>query len=445
MTFAGKKLQDIYDSGSARLNELEESSTAKLTSKAAHHVNERQESEQQSKMEVAAKAAAVEEEIKRQAREAADRLKAAAEKERQTTETHLKQLSDRLALFSSDLKNAIDELKIGHESTLDDSFMRASDHYSSVVEGAAVDLETQHYVSGQRLRSQSSFFANSLQQKLDHSLWESRGSEKQSNSALFRNYMQKANSIESHFSTLMQRFNADFQNEFEKLEAHSNASDTDLELNSDTLNNKIDEILRSIEGDINEIFTTSSNNNKSALRSKFEGVCEQVEELSRDTSAQLRDDTTGATSRLTQASVASNQALKKKCEEVKEQVQMDMQAFVARMNGKVSETELVRAQLEEAKSRVINEIRSELIAIRNGFESKLGALMKEASASLASVGAEVDAEMKGAFDRSLSKIAADTQGAKKEIEDSTTKLVTMINEQKDNALKEIAHAAGVTD
>ncbi len=65
MTFAGKKLQDIYDSGSARLNELEEASTAKLANKASAHVNERQESEQQSKMEVAAKAAAVEEEIKR--------------------------------------------------------------------------------------------------------------------------------------------------------------------------------------------------------------------------------------------------------------------------------------------------------------------------------------------------------------------------------------------
>lgn len=74
MTFAGKKLQDIYDSGSARLNELEESATARLAGKASSHVNERQQSEQQSKMEVAAKAAAVEEEIKRQARQATERM-----------------------------------------------------------------------------------------------------------------------------------------------------------------------------------------------------------------------------------------------------------------------------------------------------------------------------------------------------------------------------------
>jgi hypothetical protein len=41
--------------------------------------------------------------------------------------------------------------------------------------------------------------------------------------------MQKANSIESHFSTLMQRFNADFQAEFNNLESHSNSSESGLE------------------------------------------------------------------------------------------------------------------------------------------------------------------------------------------------------------------------
>jgi DNA anti-recombination protein RmuC len=203
--------------------------------------------------------------------------------------------------------------------------------------------------------------------------------------------------------------------------------------------------LRAIEQDVNNVFSAASDSNVSALKAKFEGVCEQIEELAQDTSKKLTDDTSTATSRLTQASQSSNEALKKKCADVKERVQMDMQAFVGRMNGKVSETELVRAQLEEAKSRVINEIRSELIAIRNGFETKLGELMKDAVASLTNVGAEVDSEMKGAYERSLSKIVADSQSAKIEIEESTTKLVRLINDQKAAALNEIAHAAGAPD
>ena len=137
MTFAGKTLQDIYNSGSNQLNELEESATGKLTNKASLHLSERQESEQQSKMEVAAKAAAVDEEIKRQAREASERIRLALEKEKATSQAYMSELTTRLSSFNAQIKKAIEELRTSYEGTLDDGYLRASDHYSSVVEGIA--------------------------------------------------------------------------------------------------------------------------------------------------------------------------------------------------------------------------------------------------------------------------------------------------------------------
>lgn len=442
MTFAGKKLQDIYDSGSARLNELEESATARLAGKASSHVNERQQSEQQSKMEVAAKAAAVEEEIKRQARQATERMNLAAQKERANTEAYLSQLAGRLSQFQNDLKRAIENLKTAHQSSLDDSFMRASDHYSSVVEGAAVELETQHYTSGQRLRSQASFFANSLQQKLDHSVWEQRGSEKQSNSTLFRNYMQKANSIESHFSNLMQRFSGDFQTEFEKLENYARASEATMGKDSEVFSARIDAILSEIEREVNNVFTAASDANKMGLQDNFAGVCEGIEAHAVETAASLKEETKAATTKLTKASMASNLALKRKCDEVKEAVAADMESFKERIDTQLAESELVKRELEEAKARVIGEIRSELVNIRSTFEEHLQSLMRDAVASLTNLGREVDGEMEGAYERSLSKIGADSLAAKTEIAEATNKLLKLIAEQKAQALKEIAKAAG---
>lgn len=442
MTFAGKKLQDIYDSGSARLNELEESATARLAGKASSHVNERQQSEQQSKMEVAAKAAAVEEEIKRQAREATERMNLAAQKERANTEAYLLQLSGRLTQFQNDLKRAIENLKSAHQNSLDDSFMRASDHYSSVVEGAAVELETQHYTSGQRLRSQASFFANSLQQKLDHSVWEQRGSEKQSNSTLFRNYMQKANSIESHFSSLMQRFSGDFQAEFDKLESYARASESSMGKDSEVFNSRIDAILSDIEKEVNNIFTAASDANKMGLQDNFAGICEGIDAHATETAASLKEETKLATTKLTKASMASNLALKRKCDEVKEAIGADMEGFKERIDNQMAESELVKRELEEAKARVIGEIRSELVAIRSDFEGQLRRLMDEAVGSLTGLGMEVDSEMEGAYERSLSKIGADSLAAKTEISEATNKLLKLIADQKTQALKEIAKAAG---
>ncbi len=444
MTFAGKTLQDIYNSGSNQLNELEETVALKLSNKAGSHVSERQESEQQSKMEVAAKAAAVDEEIKRQAREASDRIRQTLEKEKGSNQQYMRDMTDRLLSFNSDIRKAIEELRTSYESSLDDGYLRASDHYSSTVEGSISSIQTQHYESGQRLRSQSSFFANNLQQKLDHSLWESRGSEKQSNSALFRNYMQKANNIESHFSTLLQRLNNEFKVEFEKLEKYAQEGQDDSASDSETLSDKIDQILVEVERDINEIFSACVDNNQAALTEKFAGTIEQVQDLGLETGKQLREDTNDVVSNLTVAARESEKSIKKKCDEVSERMHLDMQAFIGRINSKVNESDLVRRQLTEAKSKVINEIRDELIAIKNAFETRLSELTKEAKESLAAIAAEVDNDMKGAYDQSLFKITSDSTSAKGEIEETTKKLLTLITEQKNNALKEIARAAGET-
>jgi len=50
--------------------------------------------------------------------------------------------------------------------------------------------------------------------------------------------------------------------------------------------------------------------------------------------------------------------------------------------------------------------------------------------------------MKGAYDQSLFKITSDSTSARGEIEEASKKLLDMIAEQKNNALREIARAAG---
>lgn len=442
MTFAGKKLQDIYDSGSARLSELEDLSQSKLQAKSASHLTERQESEQQSKMEVAAKAAYVEEEIKKHSRETCERIKAAVEKEKQTSAQYLAQLTAKLSSFNTELKATIEDLKTSYQAGLEDNYQRASDHYAGAVEGTAQEIEGQHYQSGQRLRSQSSFFANSLQQKLDHSLWESRGSEKQSNSQLFRNYMQKANAIESHFSTLMQRLNGEFQSEFHRLEAYAKDTEQSISDATDSISHHIDSVLTEIEREVNEIFAAASQSNKEGIKERSSGNSEKVETHGKDTAKQLRDEVSELASRLADNSVLSNDALKGRCDEVRDKSHAEMKAFIARMTENVNESEETRKQLAEAKSRVIGEIRSDLIDIKDGFEKNLKEMMKEAMTDLESVQNEVVDDMSSAFERSLQKINSDSQSARGEIEEAVNRLLAMISQQKEQALKEIAKAAG---
>jgi hypothetical protein len=442
MTFSGKKLQDIYDSGSAQLNELEDSSTSKLSSKSSEHVSERQESEQQSKMEVAAKAAAVEEEIKRHAKETAERMKAAMQAEKESTANHLRALLERLTVYTGDLKAAIAELKQSYQVSLDDNYQNAADHYASAVENTSHEIAVQHHESGQRLRSQSSFYANSLQQKLDHSLWETRGSEKQSISQLFRNYMQKANGIESHFSGLMQKLQDEFQAAFTSLEEFSKETESSIGQSTETFNERIEQVLQTVEKDINEIFAAARDTNLETLKQKFEGTRSQVETLSGDTAKQLKEEVKELTSKLTQSSLQSSHNLRKKCDEVKDKVQADMNAFVGRMTEHVTESETTRLKLAEAKARVIAEIRADLVSIRENFEENLRTMMKKGETEIVRVQEEVIEDMKSAYSRSLLKIGSDSQATKNEIEEAASRLLDLIEKSKTQALAEIARAAG---
>jgi hypothetical protein len=245
-----------------------------------------------------------------------------------------------------------------------------------------------------------------------------------------------------HFSGLMQKLSDQFQEEFDHLEEAARETEEGLENNTDSLSTRIDKVLADIEKDINEIFASARDTNKQTLKDKFEATRSQVEELSHDTGKQVKDEVSELTGKLSQNSLQANHALRKKCEELKERAQADMNSFVGRMTENVTESEATRQQLADAKARVIAEIKAELVTIRDGFEANLKSMMQSAMDDLNSVQDEVVSDMKQAYDRSLLKIGNDSQGARNEIEEATKKLLAMISKNRTQALEEIARAAG---
>ncbi|HMO19968.1 MAG TPA: hypothetical protein PKC98_03260, partial [Candidatus Melainabacteria bacterium] len=79
-------------------------------------------------------------------------------------------------------------------------------------------LEKQSFESTKAIHQHGSGSTNKLQQKLDQNVWESRGSEKQSISQLYKSYMAKANGIEGHFSSLLKKLSNEYAGQFQRLE-----------------------------------------------------------------------------------------------------------------------------------------------------------------------------------------------------------------------------------
>jgi len=254
--------------------------------------------------------------------------------------------------------------------------------------------------------------------------------------------MQKANGIESHFSGLMQKLQDEFQAAFTSLEEFSKETESSIGQSTETFNERIEQVLQTVEKDINEIFAAARDTNLETLKQKFEGTRSQVETLSGDTAKQLKEEVKELTSKLTQSSLQSSHNLRKKCDEVKDKVQADMNAFVGRMTEHVTESETTRLKLAEAKARVIAEIRADLVSIRENFEENLRTMMKKGESEIVRVQEEVIEDMKSAYSRSLLKIGSDSQATKNEIEEAASRLLDLIEKSKTQALAEISRAAG---
>src|SRR5277367_2026843 len=119
MTFAGKKLQDIYDSGAGLLAELESTVSERLkTAKRAHTDNFRSNVET-SGSKISKTAAALQTDLSDNVEHSLERLRRVATNEIKESENHALQMVTELANLSEKLKSSIAALKSAHEENVD--------------------------------------------------------------------------------------------------------------------------------------------------------------------------------------------------------------------------------------------------------------------------------------------------------------------------------------
>lgn len=442
MSFPGKKLQDIYDDASQRLAELESGASTRLKDLSDAHQTNRKNVEAESLSQMEDRAHDVEGELRTQSALCVDRLKKLIELEKKTTDQHVRQQLSDLDSLAERLRSSIVDLKRAYADSLDDLYDSLSNDYSATVEQVSSEIERQSFSSSKNLKAHGTFLANSLQQKLDHNLWESRGGEKQINSTLLKTYMQKAGSIETHFSMLMQKMSSEFQNQYKDLEQYCRQSVAGIDADSPAIMEQLESVASEAETNIQKFFKETLDRHNKNLNSHLGAIAEDLGNMHVGATANLSQKTQEYSSNLLAASETAQEALRVKCKEVVEKVDDDMEAFTNRIEAKVKTSSALRDDLESTKSGVISDIRKELVDIRNGFEDRLAAMVKEATDRVKNITREADADIKNAQQRCMSKLNTDGTSARTEIEEATQRLLKSVEEQRQSALAEIARQAG---
>ncbi len=442
MTLAGKKLQIIYDSGTESLSNIETDSIAKLTGSANKHAaNQRSTAASHSSI-VEEKSQEIDGDLHEIMDKSVKKLEKIKEHEIEKCKEHTDALTEELRRIGELVRESVESIKAGLNDRLNDVDHELSSEFDKTYEQNVASLMGSNFEVGKEIRAHSTVLTNSLQQKLDQSVWESKGSEKQIVAQLYKNYMQKASAIETHFSQIMQKLSAEFQVQYKKVEEGASKSKADI--NSEIEKALADVDTSSAEGDrdINQFFTKLVSEHEAELESELEKVSKEITNSHSEATADLKTKTQDYSSSLLTAATTALESLKESCHETVEKAEDLHNDFLTRMDDRVAATKATREQLESTKLETITEICDELAAMRKSFEDNLDKLTREAGDSVQSVAQEVEKEIRTAHSRCVNKLADDGQSARDSIDKETKRVLAMIAEHKKTALEEIAQAAG---
>lgn len=442
MTLAGKKLQIIYDGGTEQMSNIETDSIAKLTGTANKHASQQRNIAATHSSTVEAKSQEIEGELHGLMDKSVKRLEKLKEQETEKCKEHTDSLTEELRRIGDLVRESVDSIKAGLSDRLNDVKHELSSEFDKTYEQNVAGLMGSNFEGSKEIRAHATGLTNSLQQKLDQSVWEQKGGEKQIVAQLYKNYMQKASAIETHFSQIMQKLSVEFQTQYKTVEERASQAKTDIDNDIEKSLTAIEQASSDGERDINAFFGKLTSEHEAELESEFEKVNKEIEQANKTATTDLKQKTQDYSSSLLTAATSSLESLKAACNDSIKNADTMHNDFLNRIEERVKTTRSTRDQLETTKSDTIKEICDELAAMRQGFEKNLDKLTKEAGESVQTVASEVEKEIRTAHTRCLNKIAEDGQSALDEINEETTRVLTMIEEHKRTALDEIAQAAG---
>jgi hypothetical protein len=442
MTFAGKKLQDIYDSGADRLSDLEGQALNKLKRFKDDHAEKLKSDVEGCVGRVKGTASELTTELGTYIDGGLQRLRNVIDSETRETNAHTQHLVAELTNLSDKLNASIAALKKAYKDNVEFIKGSSSDRFVSTVERAKLEFEKHDYGSSRHLKAHGTFVANSLQQKLDHVLWESRGDEKQVTGSLFKSYMQKANAIDSHFSALMQKLSSEFQSQYKDLEGAAKRSESSVESEAKTILQRVDDHAGKVEHEISEHFKKVSEQHRQKLDNDLSTVADDLSRIHDTTTEKLGDSTEQLSESLLGASAQAQEALKVRCDDLKQKINTSTADFAKRMAERLRTSTDLKASLEGDRDDIVSGIRVELSQIQDAFEKKVISMIAQATERVKKIAGEAEGDIKDAQKNCDDQLAAEAKTARSEIDKEVEKFLELLGQHRSSALDQIIKAAG---
>lgn len=442
MNVSGKSLQDIYDAGAKRLEELENGQATSLNETTEAHLDERGRIEPESLKRLEERTAELDDEIRSYLERGLERVEKAVSMEGQESDRHIGRLVESLVLLSKKFSESIGQLREAAESELTD---------------LSADCHHQYKAQSEAVNSQ-------LREESTTALDASRTTGAYAEAAI-------ADALETHWA-LVYDSETDAIKEVSKTFHH----------NRDRLNQKAVDTRRGLEEIVDQKLLTlegrlsqSSDN----LRSTVDSITEEAERHAFDADVRLKerfssllyemstsfDDSASRAANdiagLHEASMADltmkSQELSREMDSLAEDVTKGGQnlseslktkgtglvdSFTDELDKRLEGSKEFLKEIEAERAQLVSEIWQELTEVKEKFEEKLSQLAQTTLDKMQSICTEAESAVLNAQQNCLTESKNHAQSKKDGIEKETQDFLDRVSNTRQAALDAIAKAAG---
>ncbi len=442
MSGTGKSLQDIYDAGSKRLDELEQAQGTKFTDGGSHGVEElgRIESSVMQKMDKSL--AELEGEVRQYIDKAVESIKTAVGAELDENTKFLERLQEAMKLSCNSLS---EDVKLLRESIVQ-KFDSTADHCMTMqrreldkgtgamrAEGARSATQLKE-LSQTALTSFGSRGASNILQVLDKNI--------KVPSEFFAEFSRNALSIDKRINDCLLL-----------LTARSKEIIADLSSSSTEVQGSLTQVVQQLSVDLEEVHRKSESELRKHCEDALSAALRYQEELSANLARELEESHQSSGSGIAEKQNGLNRDTDRLLEQVKEMLSdVDLGVrnncteatvnFEASMKERLEGARAHNKIVADERSELMERIAGDLKEIEGNFEKRLGELAQRSLEKLSSACVEAELAIISAHDTCAAEFKAVSSQQQSLIDQKTTQLLQHIETLRSNAVSAIKNAAG---
>lgn len=441
MSVAGKKLQDIYDAGAAKLTDMDRSQRSVMAKSVDTSQSASETVVAESAAQLEQRSKECQSDIQSTLTKTVQQIQKTIDSESLATENRLTVLKDNIAALSKKLHDSIAELRVSHEARLDVVSEDVANLCAREFDNAAAELHIQDYSSSKTLKVQNTFVMNSFQQRLDHGLLETRGEEKQINNKISKSFLQSVNTIDTHVSNWIGKLSQSFEDHSQSLERLFKDGDAALEEGMTKLAADVDNHAEEIEQKIDEYFEHVSYDFKEKGEKQSGDLLDELKGVNKSASEDVSKLTRELAGELEAASEASVARLKQTSADLKGKVDSSLDAVNKECNKRREMSLSLKQELEARARELIENIKGELSDLHASFEQRLKTQLSGSAQELSSICAQAESAIAEAQSSCEGQFKSLADKAKDQIQSKLSELLLRIKKQQDVALDEVMKVA----